>query len=149
MSSLHPEAVQEIRDSDSTLLAVVIRCGWLGLENGCGYGTHFFTSPDNPMQVGWMRHPKGKIIPAHRHQPIQRIVSQTTEALLIKSGILKVSIYGVLEVQTVVLYGGDVILLYSGGHGFEVEDEVQMWEVRTGPYPGKEIDKIFLCPIKE
>jgi hypothetical protein len=35
-----------------------------------------------------------------------------------------------------VLEGGDVILLASGGHGFEVLEEIEMIEVKQGPYAG-------------
>jgi hypothetical protein len=34
------------------------------------------------------------------------------------------------------LEGGDVILLVNGGHGFEVLEEVEMFEVKQGPYVG-------------
>ena len=39
-----------------------------------------------------------------------------------------------------VLGPGDVILLISGGHGFEVLEELNMVEVKQGPYAG-ETDK--------
>jgi hypothetical protein len=35
------------------------------------------------------------------------------------------------------LEAGDVILLVSGGHGFEVIEEVEMIEVKQGPYLGE------------
>ena len=35
---------------------------------------------------------------------------------------------------------GDTILLTSGGHGFKVLEEVEMIEVKQGPYSG-EMDK--------
>ena len=36
-----------------------------------------------------------------------------------------------------VLNAGDVILLAQGGHGFEVLEEVEMIEVKQGPYAGE------------
>ncbi len=35
------------------------------------------------------------------------------------------------------LQAGDVILLVSGGHGFQVLEEVEMIEVKQGPYAGE------------
>jgi hypothetical protein len=35
-----------------------------------------------------------------------------------------------------VLEAGDTILLISGGHGFEVLEELDMIEVKQGPYAG-------------
>ncbi|MGF6606017.1 hypothetical protein [Paraburkholderia tuberum] len=37
-----------------------------------------------------------------------------------------------------VLCAGDVILLASGGHGFEVIDDVSFIEVKQGPYVGEQ-----------
>ena len=35
-----------------------------------------------------------------------------------------------------ILKAGDVILLIKGGHGFEVLEELEMIEVKQGPYAG-------------
>ena len=35
-----------------------------------------------------------------------------------------------------ILEAGDVILLASGGHGFEALEEIEMIEVKQGPYAG-------------
>jgi hypothetical protein len=40
-----------------------------------------------------------------------------------------------------VLKAGDVILLCSGGHGFEVLEEIEMIEIKQGPYSGVD-DKV-------
>jgi mannose-6-phosphate isomerase-like protein (cupin superfamily) len=39
------------------------------------------------------------------------------------------------------LESGDVILLIKGGHGFEVLEELEMIEVKQGPYLGEQ-DKV-------
>jgi hypothetical protein len=44
-----------------------------------------------------------------------------------------------------ILGAGDVILLVSGGHGFEVLEEVEMFEVKQGPYLGDQ-DKTPFVP---
>ena len=41
------------------------------------------------------------------------------------------------------MYAGDIILLVSGGHGFQVLEEVEMIEVKQGPYAGNEDKKRF------
>ena len=40
-----------------------------------------------------------------------------------------------------ILFEGDVILLTSGGHGFKIIEEVEMIEVKQGPYSG-DMDKV-------
>ena len=36
------------------------------------------------------------------------------------------------------LEAGDVVLLIEGGHGFEVMEDVEMIEVKQGPYAGEQ-----------
>lgn len=101
-------------------------------------GISFFTPPEYSQQLAYMQHPSGKIIDPHVHNPIRREVQYTQEVLLIKKGRLRVDFYD--EAQTYlesrVLGAGDVILLATGGHGFEVLEELEMIEVKQGPYAG-------------
>ena len=69
----------------------------------------------------------------------------TQEVLIIKKGILRVDFYDEYEdyLESRNLYAGDIILLVSGGHGFKVIDEVEMIEVKQGPYSGIRIRSGF------
>jgi mannose-6-phosphate isomerase-like protein (cupin superfamily) len=101
-------------------------------------GIHFFTPPELSQQLAFMRHPAGKAIDAHVHNPVARNVVATQEVLFIRSGKMRVDFYtaGREYIGSRVLEGGDAILLASGGHGFEVLEEVEMIEVKQGPYAG-------------
>ena len=101
-------------------------------------GIHFFTPNDLSQQLAYMRHPAGKVIDPHVHNPVSRNVFYTQEVLLIKRGRLRVDFYDDEQryLESRVLEGGDVILLATGGHGFEVLEEVEMIEVKQGPYAG-------------
>jgi hypothetical protein len=46
------------------------------------------------------------------------------------------------------LEAGDVILLAAGGHGFEVMEDLEMIEVKQGPYAGP-LDKVRFVPAKQ
>ena len=85
-----------------------------------------------------MHHPTGKKIAAHVHNLVHRNVVMTQEVLFIKQGVLRVDFYDEYEdyLESRDLYAGDIILLVSGGHGFEVLEEVEMIEVKQGPYAG-------------
>jgi hypothetical protein len=48
-------------------------------------------------------------------------------------------------VESRILEAGDVILLITGGHGFEVLEELEMFEVKQGPYAGDQ-DKARFVP---
>ncbi|MGB4333619.1 MAG: hypothetical protein WBJ41_02075 [Chromatiaceae bacterium] len=105
-------------------------------------GIHFFTPDDLSQQLAYMRHPVGKVIPPHVHNPVAREVSFTQEVLFIKRGRLRVDFYDSAQqyLESRILAAGDVILLATGGHGFEVLEEIEMVEVKQGPYAG-EADK--------
>jgi mannose-6-phosphate isomerase-like protein (cupin superfamily) len=123
--------VQEIKHNDD-LLAIVI--------SGRFYesGIHFFTPGELSQQLAYMNYPAGKVIPAHVHNPVHRDVFFTQEVLVIKKGRLRVDFYSSdrTYLESRILEAGDVILLIMGGHGFEVLEELEMIEVKQGPYVG-------------
>ncbi len=85
-----------------------------------------------------MQHPAGKIIEPHVHNPVQREVFYTQEVLFLKRGRLRVDFYDedCTYLESRILEAGDTILLASGGHGFEALEEIEMIEVKQGPYAG-------------
>jgi mannose-6-phosphate isomerase-like protein (cupin superfamily) len=105
-------------------------------------GVHFFTPDEFSQQIAYMSHPKGKAIQPHIHNAVDRKVIYTQEVLFIKKGKLRVDFYDNQQqyLESRILESGDVILLSSGGHGFEVLEEIEMIEVKQGPYV-KEQDK--------
>jgi len=105
-------------------------------------GIQFFTPNELSQQLASMSYTTGKVIPAHTHNPVVREVSYTQEALFIRKGKVRVDFYTQQrEYRTSrVLSAGDVILLISGGHGFEVLEDLNMVEVKQGPYVG-DMDK--------
>lgn len=133
----------EIRKKDR-LLAVIIKSDYT-----CN-GVEFITPHEYSQQVAYMHHPTGKVIEAHVHNLVYRNVVFTQEVLFIKKGKLRVDFYDDYEdyIESTVLEVGDVILLVSGGHGFTVLEEVEMIEVKQGPYSG-ENDKKRFVGIKE
>lgn len=94
-----------------------------------------------------MQHPGGKVIPPHVHNQVARHVQYTLEVLFIKRGRVRVDFYSPERefVAERVLEAGDVILLVAGGHGFEMLTEVEMYEVKQGPYAG-DADKTRFVP---
>lgn len=101
-------------------------------------GIHFFTPDHLSQQMAYMRHPAGKVIDPHIHNPVSRRVQYTQEVLFIKRGRLRVDFYDNQQayIESRILSAGDVILLATGGHGFEVLEEIEMIEVKQGPYAG-------------
>ncbi len=109
-------------------------------------GIHFFTPNELSQQLAYMRHPVGKVIPPHVHNPVLREVEYTQEVLFIKKGKLRVDFYNNQQeyLESRLLESGDVILLVTGGHGFEVLEEIEMIEVKQGPYVGEQDKTRFI-----
>lgn len=135
--------IEEIKKKNR-LLAIIIRDSY-----EC-QGVDFITPNAYSQQVAYMHHPTGKLIDAHVHNLVHRNVVMTQEVLFIKKGILRVDFYDEYEdyLESRNLYKGDIILLVSGGHGFQVLEEVEMVEVKQGPYAGDE-DKRRFSGIEE
>jgi hypothetical protein len=114
-------------------------------------GVHFFTPGTFSQQVGFMSHPTGHRIKPHVHRDMQREVVRTQEVLLIRKGSLRVDFYGSTRqrLDSRTLVAGDVILLASGGHGFEVLDDCEMVEVKQGPYMGDQDKIVFGLDAEE
>lgn len=113
-------------------------------------GISFFTAHELSQQVSFMKHEKGHQIKAHVHNEVQRTVVHTKETLFIRNGILRVDLYSDerIYLESKMLYAGDVILLVSGGHGFKVIQDLEMIEVKQGPYAGL-YDKTVFEPVQE
>lgn len=104
-------------------------------------GIKFITNDDSFMQVACMEHGEGYEIQRHYHNPLNRIVGYTCETLIIKKGIMEVNLYDEqILTETFMLRCGDILTLYSGGHGFRMIEPVEMVEIKQGPYLG-ETDK--------
>lgn len=121
-----------VNDKSGNNLAIIIKSDF------SNEGIEFFTPGDYSQQLAYMKHPKGKIIEPHVHNQVKRQVHYTQEVLVIKRGKLRVDFYTNERVylESYILKEGDVILLASGGHGFEVTEDLEMYEIKQGPYAG-------------
>jgi hypothetical protein len=118
--------------SANELIAIIVRDAY------SKPGISFFTSNELSQQLAYMQHPAGKTIDPHVHNPVRRTIAYTQETLFIKKGKLRVDFYNEQQefLESHVLSSGDTILLIRGGHGFEVIEDVEMIEVKQGPYAG-------------
>jgi hypothetical protein len=113
---------------------------------------HFVTEPSNPLQVGMVRYKQGHIVHDHKHLPKNRPAyhGPTQEVLIIRKGRLAVDLYQSLPsgrncyVGRKILYEGDVLIILSGGHGFEAFNDTELIEVKNGPYDTPAEDKVFI-----
>jgi mannose-6-phosphate isomerase-like protein (cupin superfamily) len=135
--------LEEIKYNDE-ILAIIVR------NDFSKEGIAFFTPNDFSQQLAYMKHPEGKIIQPHVHNPVERVVHFTKEVLFIKSGKLRVDFYDDSQnyLESRILSSGDVILLSTGGHGFVAMENLEMIEVKQGPYAGDQ-DKTRFEGVEE
>jgi hypothetical protein len=126
------ELIQRLADRSGRELAVIVKAGF------STPGLHFLTPDDYGQQLGYMSHPAKHVIAAHVHQEVNRVVRNTMEVLLVRSGTVRVDLFdeNLGHVATRVLSDGDVILLVAGGHRFEMLTDAEMIEVKQGPFLG-------------
>lgn len=132
--------IEQITDNGD-ILAIIIR------NSFSKPGIHFFTPSDFSQQLAYMNHPAGKVIEPHVHNPVPREVRYTQEVLILKKGLLRVDFYDQQQkhLESRIMEPGDIILLAAGGHGFEALEEIEMVEVKQGPYSG-DMDKTRFTP---
>lgn len=131
-----PSKTIEFIEHNGEIIAIIVR------RDHQGEGVNFLTPPHFPKQLAHMSHLKGHIVKPHYHVPIKREIEGTQEVLVIKKGKIKTDIYNNEQshIATRILEEGDTILLASGGHGLEVIEDVEMIEIKQGPY-SEENDK--------
>lgn len=124
-------SIEHVRAGDQ-LIAIIVSSG----HNP--NATEFITSPELNLQVGFVKYSAGGRIQPHSHLPLERNTVGTNEILLVRSGKVLVSLRDdqrqVVAERT--LEEGDLLLMVSGGHGFEMVDDTVMLEVKQGPYLG-------------
>jgi len=124
--------VEQVLDK-SEVLAIIIR------NEFSQPGVNFFTPDNFSQQIAYMKHSKGRIIHPHLHNSVRRDVYFTHEVLFVKKGLLRVDFYNDEKcyLESRIIGNGDAILLAAGGHGFEVLEDLEMIEVKQGPYAGE------------
>ena len=113
-------------------------------------GVNFFTSKEATQQFGYMKHKKNHLIMPHQHNKRLTKILITTEVIILLKGILRVDFYNEKKKYLVSkkIYDGDLIMLTNGGHGFKVLKDIEMIEVKQGPY-SLSSDKVKFNKIDE
>jgi hypothetical protein len=117
-------------------------------------GINFFTDNDATQQFGYMKHQKNYLIKPHLHNKRKTKILSTSEVIVVFKGILRVDFYDNKQkyLFSKKVYANDIIMLVNGGHGFKVLKNVEMLEVKQGPYSlskdKKKFDKIDEKKIK-
>jgi cupin fold WbuC family metalloprotein len=106
-------------------------------------------SPDNYLQCSFMVFKEGTTFKPHKHieksRSFEKMIAQ--ESWLIVRGKVKCIFYDVDDtvLSEKILNPGDASFTLYGGHNYEIlEDNTLVYEYKTGPYEGIEMDKQFI-----
>ena len=130
--------IEKIVEKDN-IYAIIIR------NNYHSEGIEFFTPGTYSQQLGYMNRKKGYKIEPHIHIEAERIIHFTEEVLVVKKGTVRVDFYNLDEAyfESSILSEGDIILLARGGHGFEILEDAEIFEIKQGPYMGDKDKRRF------
>ena len=97
-----------------------------------------------------MKHAKNHVIKPHLHLKRLTKIFLTSEVIILKKGKLRVDFYDEKRKYLFSIYinKDEIIMLVHGGHGFKVMKDVEMLEIKQGPYVLSK-DKIKFNEIDE
>lgn len=105
-------------------------------------------SPDEEfLQLASIKMSKGQTFKAHKHIIHEKTTNIAQESWLVITGSVKCLFYDLDDtiIAEPILLPGDCSMTFRGGHNYLIlEDDTRVYEYKTGPYLGQELDKEFL-----
>ena len=130
---------------DGRLLHIVSRIYYIN-------GRTDIVPENNFIQCASMRMNKGKTFKPHKHIVKDRHYPEqiAQESWIVIRGSVKCKFYDIDDtlIAEPILKPGDASFTLYGGHTYEIlEDETLVYEYKTGPYEGQDLDKEFIDGI--
>lgn len=107
--------------------------------------TEFLTPANLNLQMGMIVYGKDQAIIPHSHLPFERKIFGTNECIIVRKGKCLLDLYDKRKKLAVTkeLNEGDIVLLIGGSHGFRMNEDTVLFEVKQGPYAGEEDKERF------
>ena len=111
-------------------------------------GREDIVSPEHFIQCSMLNLDEGKTFRPHKHiwkERTRNVIAQ--ESWIVVKGSVKCIFYDIDDqvIAEPILYPGDASFTLEGGHNYLIlEDGTLVYEYKTGPYEGQELDKTFL-----
>tara|TARA_R110002153_G_scaffold166073_2_gene318584 strand:- start:401 stop:811 length:411 start_codon:yes stop_codon:yes gene_type:complete len=104
---------------------------------------------NNFIQCATLKMPKDKTFPPHKHITKDRHYSKqiAQESWVVIKGLVRCKFYDIDDtlIAEPILEPGDASFTLYGGHTYEIlENDTIVYEYKTGPYEGQELDKTFI-----
>ena len=104
--------------------------------------------PENEfLQLASLKMQKGQTFKAHKHIIHDKTTNIAQESWLVIKGSVKCFFYDLDDtiIAEPVLSAGDCSVTFRGGHNYLIlEDNTIVYEYKTGPYLGQQLDKTFI-----
>lgn len=103
---------------------------------------------NNFIQCALLNMSNEKTFPPHKHiwkERTRNVIAQ--ESWIVVQGSVRCILYDLDDqiIATPILQAGDASFTLQGGHTYEIlEDDTLVYEYKTGPYEGQQLDKIFI-----
>ena len=100
------------------------------------------------IQCSILQMEEGKTFKPHKHiwkERNRNVIAQ--ESWIVVRGSVKCILYDIDDtvIAEPILYSGDASFTLEGGHNYYIlEDDTFVYEYKTGPYEGQQLDKVFL-----
>lgn len=111
----------------------------------------FLNRENDLFQLGVHQRKKGEVFIPHLHVPPKKpfIIDKISEFLFLKKGKIKITLFSPAKrkIKSFIMKEGDYILMLAGGHGIKILEDVQIIEIKQGPYPGPEKAKEYFNPL--
>lgn len=135
------EKIYSKYDSEK-LLHIIVR------KDDLVFGRTEVVPENNFIQCALLNMNEGKTFKPHRHifkERTQNVIAQ--ESWIVVQGSVRCIFYDVDDqiIAEPILYPGDASFTLEGGHTYTIlEDNTLVYEYKTGPYEGQELDKVFI-----
>ena len=99
------------------------------------------------LQLASIKMQKGQIFKAHKHILLEKKTTIAQESWLVIKGSVKCIFYDIDDriLAEPILFPGDCSMTFRGGHNYLIlEDDTIVYEYKTGPYMGQQLDKVFI-----
>ena len=108
---------------------------------------NIFPTPANKaFQFGCSFEKNDRTIKTHIHKKNKRIINSTTEFIYVIKGSMFLKIYDENEIflKEITLNENMALLQFCGGHSILIKKNTKYFELKQGPYKGRDYDKYDL-----
>ena len=117
------------------------------LKNTKGKGRENISPSSESLQACYITLEKYQTFEPHKHIFHQREMPIAQESWIVIHGKVEVTYYDLDDsvLEKTIINAGECTITYRGGHNYlSLEDNTNVYEMKTGPYLGQKFDKQFI-----